>query len=191
MISLTFITATIGRDTLQRTVDSVKAVTGAKHIIVGDQGYDPSEFDEGKRCIAFPMDPAPHHESVCRNYAIQIADTNWVAFVDDDDTVSPYYLHCLEMMISRNRSADAVMFRQTCPVNRYSANPQMIVIPNEREILWGNVGVSYAVRTSVAQQFPFKRSRHEDLLNLVAMEAAGMNIAWSNDIVYFGWDMRP
>lgn len=187
---VTFITATVGRETLHRAVASVEAQTDRRwrHIVAGD-GLRPNVAETNKRTVM----KCDHfrHESMVRNWAISCAITDWVAFLDDDDTISPNYVRWLSEEIDTvgptGVRPEVVIFRQTLPLDLQLADA---VIPAKPEIVWGNVGISYAMRRMLASVFPFKPSKHEDLLQLVAVEAAGSAITFSNHLAYYGRDHK-
>lgn len=190
---VTFIIPTVGRQTLLRAVESVRVQTDLDWscMVLGD-GLDPStlfEYDD-ITCHALPH---YHHEATVRNAGIDMAETEWVAFLDDDDTVDEHYVAWLREDIetlsgdSQVNSPDVVIFRQVLPRPTELGDT---IIPAGPEIVWGNVGISYAVKREWARAYPFKRSRHEDLLQLVALEAAGANIHFSNRLAYYARDKR-
>lgn len=191
MSFVTFIVPTVGRATLQRAVDSVKAQTlPFWDLYIEGDGVDPYEaLDFGPSAQTSPG--AIHawkqhhhkHESDMRNIGIRQARSEWVAFLDDDDTLAPQYV---EWLLEAADNSDVVIFRQIFP----KEDGTVAVFPNEEEIVWGNVGISYAVKRSWALTYPFKRSLHEDLLHLVALEAGGANITFSPHIAYYGRDHR-
>ena len=184
---VTFITPTVGRDTLQRACDSVDAQhnDGWYHYVIGD-GLLPNVTPTSQRSII----EAPHwrHEAKVRNFGIQMTGTPWVAFLDDDDTVDETYVQILSEEIEDTPEVEVIIFRQTIPTEMQHFGDK--VIPSTPEILWGNTGISYACTTAIAMAHPFKRSKHEDLLQLTAFEAAGAKIKFSDHILYYGRDHR-
>lgn len=189
---VTFVIATIGRASLVAAAESAikQSVFGRSELLVVGDGLLPDlggyeDYDEVR------VLEAPHfrHESDVRNYALRYIDTPWVAWLDDDDLVDRDYVKWLieaEPYISDSDTPhggnEVIVFRQTFP----TADGEVVVFPAEPEIVWGNVGVSYAVRTKLARETPFKRSRHEDLLQLVSLEAKGARVHFSPHIAYYG-----
>lgn len=185
--SVTIIIPTIGRPTLQRAIDSVLMQTneGWQCYVEGD-GVNPRDVigDPSYGKVLSWKQPHFRHESDMRNIGVTQADTEWVGFLDDDDTLSPNYVKWLKEEAADN---DVVIFRQTF---LKAGDQEATVFPSRPEIVWGNVGISYAIKREWALKHPFKRSRHEDLLQLVAVEAAGAKIHFSNHIAYYGRDHR-
>src|SRR3954466_11788570 len=91
MIETTFIIPSCGRDTLQRAIESAETA-GGKVL---------TDFDH-------------KHEgpSVIRNKLIQKAETDWVSFLDDDDTVTPDYVERLTRELEMSPDADCVIFKE-------------------------------------------------------------------------------
>lgn len=185
---VTFVIPTIGRASLRNAVQSVVDQTDPdwRCYIEGD-GVDPWPILkglEGQHDIFAWEQTRHYHESDMRNLGILQARSKWVGFLDDDDTLAPNYVKWLKEEAGDN---DVVIFRQTLPK---IDDADDTVFPNTPEIIWGNVGIAYAVQRSWALQYPFKRTKHEDLLQLVALEAAGAKIHFSNHIAYYGRDHR-
>jgi hypothetical protein len=181
---VTFIIPTVGRTTLRRALDSLVAQTDPNWCahVLGD-GVAPDIGSLNDPRVRTTKLPHYAHEAPVRNAGILIAKTPWVAFLDDDDTLSPHYV---EWMWNEEVERDVIMFRQSFPKDDGS----VAIFPKEEEVVWGNVGISYAVRTQLARRFLFKRSLHEDLLQLTALEAAGALFHWSPHVAYYGRDCR-
>lgn len=182
---VSIITPTIGRETLQRACDSVDAQTDEDfiHVVAGD-GLKPNVDWSDRRVVV--RCGHHRHESLVRNAAIRATASEWVGFLDDDDTLSPNYVRWLKEE-ANDSGADVVIFRQTLPKLDDVADT---IIPSDPVIIWGNVGISYAVKREHALAHPFKRTQHEDLLQLTALEASGSKIHFSNHLAYFGRDHK-
>lgn len=152
----TFIIASIDRLTLQRAIDSVKWQAPVLH-----------EIDKIRTgCPA-----------TVRNNLVKQADTEWVSFLDDDDTATPDYVQRLEEEIAAHPEADVIHFRQ------YHIDTAHI-LPVWPEVEWGNVGISFAVKTKIASENPFIEEKYEDFCFLKRLQAKGYNIYFSKYIVY-------
>lgn len=186
---VTFIIPTVGRSTLARSLDSLLAQTNSHWdcVVMGD-GVDPAlaapGYDDDPR-IHFEHMAHEHHEATMRNAGVAKALSAWVAWLDDDDTVHPNYVQWLSEAVEEDPLRDVVMFRQT----KLLDNGEVLVFPSRPAVVWGNVGISYAVRHELALRHPFKRSLHEDLLQLVALEANNARIYFSPHIAYFAEDV--
>ncbi len=98
---ITFIIPSLNRPTILRTVDSLLNQTNSnwKAIILYD-GVDGTEFNNEKiKTIRLPkkglMGPNNGQSGLVRNEGIKIADTEWIGFLDDDDTIHPNYVQTL------------------------------------------------------------------------------------------------
>lgn len=149
----TFIIPTIGRGTLWRAINSC----GDSPVLVG---HDKDRIGEGE----------------IRNRLVKMADTEWVSFLDDDDSVTEDYVDRLTEEVEKNPGADVIIFRQ------YSLGKQ--VLPIVDRIVWGNIGCSYSIRTEVAKEFPFKSEPHEDIRLLERITSSSRRIVFSDYMVY-------
>lgn len=187
---VTFIIPTVGRATLSRSLDSLQAQTNPNWscVVMGD-GVDPAlaapGYDQDER-ISFNHMNHEHHEATMRNQGVLMSYTAWVAFLDDDDTVHPNYVEWFKEAVEEDDLRDVIMFRQT----KAKDNGELVIFPSRPAVVWGNVGISYAVRRELAIRHAFKRSLHEDLLQLVALEANDARIYFSPHIAYFADDER-
>lgn len=152
----TFIIPNIGRPTLQRSIDSALA-TGAKVLTMED-------VDRGNR-------------SEIRNTLIRSADTEWVSFLDDDDTVFCEYVKRLEEEITAHSEADVIHFRQ------YFIETG-ILFPALPVVEWGNVGICFSVRRELALRFPFVEQPYEDFEFVKRLAEKGYKIHFSKYITY-------
>lgn len=148
---LTFIIPTIGRDTLIHTINSMLKQTCPewKAIIVFD-GIEPTlnPDDTRIRIIQSPkseMSGAGH----VRNYGINHATTEWVAFIDDDDTITMNYVECF-LEETQNNNCDLIIFRMGEAIEREgSVIIQTIPHPDAEDFRKNDVGISFAVKKTV------------------------------------------
>jgi glycosyltransferase involved in cell wall biosynthesis len=157
MIKTTFIIPSVGRDTLQRAVQSVEA-TGAAYLV--------------------GTDIAHKGPSVIRNMLIKQAETPWVSFLDDDDSITPDYVERLTEELRMSPGADVVIFRE------YFLNQTLIPAKGNHNIEWGNVGISFSVKREVALKHPFRRIRYEDYEFLKKLQDEGYTISFSPYMTY-------
>lgn len=189
---VTFVIATIDRPSLQAAVQSVFDQTVLSPLVIAGDGCDPSFPREPMNWVT-RLNVGPYnHESLVRNEALDYVTTPWVAYLDDDDEVDHKYAYQLQAVVNANKhigkDPDVVIFQQTLPSHDPGDNG-VKVFPDLNApdlISWGNVGISYAVKTEWARRFPFKQTRHEDLLNLVALEAAGAEVFPWPYVGYYG-----
>ena len=168
---LTFIIPTIGRDSLQFTIDSILKQTCPewKAIIVFD-GIEPTLNPDDPR-IQIIQSPKlefgknrPTGAGHVRNYGIKHATTEWIGFVDDDDTITQNYIECfLEEM--QNNGFDLIIFR----MGRVFVNVggggivNISPSPDANNFIKCDVGISFAVKKSIFDSgIVFETSEYED-----------------------------
>jgi glycosyltransferase involved in cell wall biosynthesis len=170
--AVTFIIPTIGRETLSLTLQSLKnqTITNWKAIVIFD-GIEPniSESDPRITIIKTPIKLGQGYNSagLVRNYGIKFVNTEWVAFVDDDDSITPNYIESFlsELWLD----PDVIIFRmmlddRVCPIK--------------------NVGISFAVKTQLVSKFIFIPSIEEDFEFLDKVRLKKYKIVLSPYITY-------
>jgi glycosyltransferase involved in cell wall biosynthesis len=151
----TFVMPSINRPTVQRAIDSVER-TGAFILWREDKNnLGPGEL---------------------RNRLIKRVKTPWVSFIDDDDTVIEDYVQRLAEEIEKNPEADLIHFKTYFPWGQ--------VLPQWPTVGWGNIGISFSVKTQVAKNFPFKDEPYEDYEFVHRLERMGHNIVFSPYLTY-------
>lgn len=117
MSQITFIIPTIGRETLNATINSILSQTCPKWkaIIVFD-GLSPSIEVNDPRFQILQVDKTERHKDhehsagYVRNYGIKFATTEWVAFIDDDDTIKNTYVETF-LSETKQYDIDVIIFR--------------------------------------------------------------------------------
>ena len=93
---ITFIIPTIGRSTLRRTLQSLQDQTNQnfKCIVVFD-GIDPTITVDDNRFKIIKtnkLGQGRNSAGLVRNEGMKLVNTEWIGFVDDDDTLSNTYV---------------------------------------------------------------------------------------------------
>lgn len=127
------------------------------------------------------QDPNRTGAGPTRNRAIERVDTDWVGFLDDDDYLTEDYYDRFREELTAHPEADVIIFRMNHAI--------MGLVPRIPEIVLGNVGISYCLKTELAKKHPFikedpPKGLHEDFQNLVDLSEAGANIVFSKHMVY-------
>lgn len=183
---ITFIIPTMNRVTLFNTIYSLisQTIDKWKAIVIFD-GCSPSDQhllaalnDKRFLCITITKLGTENHAGYVRNIGLELADTSWVGFVDDDDILTPNYIERLQEEIAITPSADAIVFKM--------ADRGRIVPPlNYNSIVIGEVGISFAYKRSLIKEgFLFEPSSIEDFNLLKKMEIAKKQIVFSPFITY-------
>lgn len=150
---ITFIVPTVGRDTLDRTIDSLIKQTSEKwRCIVVFDGIEPREFnDERIRTISSvklgSFTNIHGTSGLVRNEGIKEVETEWIGFVDDDDTLHQEYVETLEKKYSTH---DLVIWRMK--FNNGNIVPRL----DDESVYCGNVGISFSYKNK--GNFIFERN---------------------------------
>ena len=156
-MSLEIVIPTIGRDTLSRAIESVENQTiPTKPVVYFDNFHLGASF--------------------MRNQAIQKCKTTWVGFCDDDDYLDPHYHEWLKEI----KNADMVIFQMK--------RPDGMILPDHTDtdkLAYNWVGISFALRTSIAKEFPFKDIIGEDFDLIQRVLQAGLRVVVSPRVAYY------
>lgn len=119
-----------------------------------------------------------------RNYLISKLDTTneWIGFLDDDDTISPYYIDALHLEIENSEKFDVCVFRM-----RYDMGGQKILPPlGSEELEKDKVGISFCVNKKFLRSsgVKFVNDIREDYKFLMALKGAGAKIKVSSYVAY-------
>jgi len=180
--SITFIVPTKCRETLQRTIDTVSAIKNA-HVLVVTDNCSTKASGQNSKTIALQkkLGQGVNSAGLVRNQGMRSnIQSDWVGFVDDDDTVSPQYGEYL-----KKYDADIVIFRMK--------HPRLGIVPpmNHKTTFKKNaVGISFAVKTSFYKNngLYFTPSNTEDFYFLDRARTMGAKIVIADEIAYF---VRP
>ena len=141
---ITFIIPSINRPTLKRSIDSLLSQTNPnwKCVIIYD-GVEGSYFEDTRiKTITIEktgvMSVSSHGQSgLVRNSGLVLCDTNWIGFLDDDDTLHPDYVN---LLFEKYSDYDFVVWR----MKEYSGK----VIPrfDYEDLDFGNIGISFCYK---------------------------------------------
>lgn len=154
MSIITFIIPTIGRDTLQRSIQSLIDQTNPNwNAIVVFDGIEPNIICDDARVNIMQCNKlGENHENMnnsagnVRNYAVPFLETEWIGFLDDDDTLAPDYIETLCSEFSTYPELDVLIFRMKH--NQYGIIPSL----DNRNITWSNVGISFSLKAKIMKQ---------------------------------------
>jgi hypothetical protein len=183
---ITFIIPTLGRFSLLHTIQSLQKqkINAWKCIILFD-GIKNTHFqhfykDSRIKILEIPkIGENSSRAGLVRNIAFDYIDTPWVGFVDDDDTLSPYYIqHLMEDM----KDHDIILFRMIYK-NRVFLPPT-----NISSLQKGQIGISFCLKTHLIKNDPelrFQNDSFEDYLFLQKLIEKGYSIFVSSYIAYY------
>jgi glycosyltransferase involved in cell wall biosynthesis len=189
----TFIIPTLGRPTLQRTLQSLRSQTDPDWtaIVLADQvkGFSLPVKDSRITAIKFcekvgQSDNGHHHSGFVRNFGVGLNTSLWCAFVDDDDRLDPRYL---ELLKGESASFDLVIFRM-----RYSPMREdgVKILPRSnrlQDLGAGEVGISFAVRREFQQRKDmwFESEEFEDWRFIERCLKSGASCKISDAVLYY------
>lgn len=186
MTTIGFIIPTVGRPTLARTIDSLFRQTSPdwRAVVVFD-GTDPNYETADPRVVVLRTPEklgTANHAAHVRNYGAREIDSEWVGFVDDDDTLVEDYVERALEAIRADAEMDVLIFRM-----RYDSG---LVLP---PVGWDHfeiqkVGISFCLRRDVLLRNPFEPSGEEDFYLLDRCRSDGLRIVLSPHIAYL---VRP
>lgn len=144
MTKLTLVTPTIGRQTLSRTVNSVLTQKEAnyKYIVIFD-GIPATMSSQMETMTVVEIEkrgiPGTNAAGAVCQYGLDISDTKYVGFVDDDDTITNDYVSEFYNVIS-DEDYDLIVFKMV-----YKNG---VIVPREKYIDFGNIGMSFIINKS-------------------------------------------
>jgi hypothetical protein len=181
---VTFIIPTIGRESLIDTVNSLLNLNNKnwKAIIIFDRVENKFNINDNRISIietnynSYKINKS----SFVRNIGLKnIDNTEWVAFVDDDDYISPNYLDCFINELKDHDDLEACIFRM--------GYKNKFVIPSkyDNSIIKCKVGISFVVKEFIAKKTYFKDDLFEEYLYLKELDNNNYKIIISEYVTYF------
>jgi len=199
---ITFIIPTIGRHTLIDTIESLYKFNNKdwraiivldvfdcidNRLIIENLCEEIIKIDIHNKIKIIENDEHIGNQSkrnsagLVRNIGIQSIDflTEWIGFVDDDDTLSPDYINNLRTEIEITPDIEVCIFRMIYE-NGY-------VLPGkyDRNLLRGKVGISFALKYDITLKYLFTNNPFEDFIYLKTLQKAGIKMLISSYISYY------
>lgn len=182
MSLITFIIPSLNRDTLSTSVESLLNQTNEdwRCIIVYDGVNGISFSDPRIQTIDSKklgsMANYGGESGLVRNIGIALCNTDWIGFLDDDDTLDRNYVHTLS---DKYLDYDFVVWRMIF-------SDGIIMPPVESdEIIWERVGISFCYNQKKLSKIFFDNSiRGEDYFFLEKMKNLTKNYTVAKEILY-------
>ncbi len=153
---ITFVIPSIGRQTLQNTIESIvsQTVDDWKVVIVMDGVYCPYCWED-ERIRIYKIAKSGenvNHAGNVRNFGIQQVKTEWIAFLDDDDIIHPKYIETFWNEIDeKDNSVGIDIF-----IFRMKLGERIVPSFQQKDIVPFDVGISFLVRKSVLEKYNIK-----------------------------------
>lgn len=176
---ITFIIPTIGRETLNRTLQSLISLKNRywKAVVIMD-GIDVDKINDSRIVYTkIEKKGEKNYGGFVRNYALKYPYTSdWIGFIDDDDTISENYI---EHLLEESENNDVVIFRM--------AYENGTILPGffDKKITMNRIGISFAISKKIASNHYFQNHPKEDYLYLKELEKNKYSIIISSYITYF------
>jgi len=185
MSKITFIIPSIGRDTLQNTIKSLENQTNSNWnaIIIFDGCSSTIQTINPKiKIIQIEKLGTDNSAGLVRNEGIKLANTEWIGFVDDDDTIANNYVETFYNELLEN-DIDVIIFR----MNHFHD----IIYPllETDNFYIANVGISFAMKKRIYEDIPFIPSDIEDYLLLNSIRENKYKMMISPFVRYFVRDI--
>jgi glycosyltransferase involved in cell wall biosynthesis len=196
---ITFIIPSTGRDSIEQTICSLFNQTHNlwRAVIVFDG--EPQQLtsatlrylsDPRIRNCTIPKMGESNFAATLRNYRMSRDDfSEWFAFVDDDDTLSPDYITRLVEETRLNTMVEAVVFRMS---GHYVDGPH--VFPPQEDVMFqiNRVGISFAIKRRLFEAgLWFQPSSGEDFTLLERVFHANTKMVISPYVTYYVKNVWP
>ena len=179
---VTFIIPSINRPTLTRTIESLINQTSKdwKAFVIYD-GVDGEDFQD-ERITTINIEkkglvgPKNGQSGLVRNVGIQQSDTEWIAFLDDDDTIESTYV---ETLLKKYNKYDFVVWRM-----KYHNG---VVLPpfHMNDLVFARVGISFCYKKKVYPDLLFSQNRDgEDFDFLMELKKHSNKFIITPEVMY-------
>ena len=179
---ITFIIPSINRPTLFRSIQSLinQSNPNWKCIVVYD-GVGGINFDDERiKTIKIEktglIGPANGQSGLVRNEGIKIVDTEWIGFLDDDDSIEKDYVKILD---EKYKKHDFVVWRM-----KYENG--MVLPPfHLNELVFARVGISFCYKKSIFKELFFSQNRDgEDFDFLMELKKQSNKFIITPEVMY-------
>jgi glycosyltransferase involved in cell wall biosynthesis len=181
---ITFIIPSIDRPSLARALQSLVAQSDPRWvaIVVFDGFYRKPPVDDPRILYTWTMQKLGTGNAAAevRAKGIKLARTEWIAFLDDDDSLDMDYVRTLREV---QEASDVVVFR----MQEFGGTGRIIPPPSLRrvsQLVCGAVGISFAVRREVLLKHQWGSNWCEDYDLISMLREAGAKIKLRPEVLY-------
>lgn len=158
---ITFIIPTIGRDTLKRSIKSIEDQTSDQwKVIVIFDGVKSTINNSNSKIKIFEIEKKGESKNSAgnvRNYGMKFVDTDWIAFLDDDDVISPNFVETFNKELNDYPFFDILIFRMA-----YNNTNNIFPKLKTDNFYKNNVGISFVINKNIINNIQFYPSSTED-----------------------------
>jgi hypothetical protein len=182
---ITFIIPSIGRETLKNTIISLQKLKNPNWecIIVFDGIKQNIKINDNRISIyEIEKKGKKNYGGFVRNFALQMdIKSNWVGFVDDDDTISDKYIDYLLEETKKYKCIDVLIFRMMYK------NGVVLPDKDDKNIVMNKVGISFAINKRIfkKKKYFFKNNSREDYCFLRDLQIKKYKMLISSYVAYF------
>lgn len=182
LVKLTFIIPTIGRNSLKDTLNSLQCQSCENwNAFVIFDGIEPNIKCDDPRItflVCNKLGEGPNYAAGVRNYGMTLETKEWIAFLDDDDSISYDYVDTFYKEI-QTHNIDVIIFRMLF-------NKDILPELETDDFYRGKVGISFAIKKNVVNSGNlFSSSKYEDYEYLYSLKSKKYTIMISPYVLYF------
>lgn len=179
---ITFIIPSLNRPSLENSIDSLikQSNPNWRCIVIYDGVEGPNFGDERIKTIKVDklglIGPANGQSGLVRNKGIEMCETEWVGFLDDDDTINKDYVKTL---FERYHKYDFVVWRM-------KSIDGMVLPPfHLNDLYFATVGISFCYKRNRFKDLLFRHNRDgEDFDFLIDLKKISSNFIITPEIMY-------
>ena len=179
---ITFIIPSLNRPTLKKTIETLINQTSPNwNAIVIYDGVKGETFEDTRvKTIEINkiglMGPRNGQSGLVRNIGIKETETEWIGFLDDDESIEKDYVKLLEEKYSKY---DFVVWRM-----KYE-NGQVLPPFFMNELVFARVGISFCYKKSIFKELFFSQNRDgEDFDFLMELKKQSNNFIITPEVMY-------
>ena len=178
---ITFIIPSLNRPTINRSVESLLNQTNPNWLcIIIYDGVDGVEFnDERIKCLKIEKtgmvsSSGGGESGLVRNFGIKESKTEWVGFLDDDDTLHQDYVKDL---FEKYSEYDFVVWRMIYTDGK-------ILPPDNDDLSYGSVGISFCFKNKFENLLFDRNINGEDYEMVTKLKSLTSNFIVAPEVYY-------
>jgi len=183
MKKITFIIPSVNRPSLKETINSLINQTNPNWLAIVIYDGVPGESFEDSRIKTINVEKtgifgdANGQSGLVRNIGIKMCKTDWIGFLDDDDTI-----HCdyVKLLFEKYDMFDFVIWKM-----KYNNGLVLPKLEVQDPIIFFNVGISFCYKNKYSGLLFDSNKDGEDYYFLLKLKNITENYTVSDEICYF------